>query len=379
VVDVSDGPDGQRRQTKRRGFKTRRAAQEELDRVRRSLGTSAYVAPTRQSLAEYLADDWLPAVRHTLADSTWESYARNVRLHVVPRLGGVRLQQVDGGMLNRLYADLLDEGRLLGRQSPGLKPRTVRYIHTILSAAFDDAVRWQRLVLNPARRATPPSASRAKAPEMRTWSGRQLARFLELCEGDRYYFPFHFLAHTGCRRGEALGLRWRDIDWGRNVVAIRQTVVPLSKTSGTGREGRILPRTKGNKATVIRMDKATVAVLKTWRARQSQERLLVGSGYQDQDLVFCRPDGKPYHPESFSKTFDRRVRQPAFAELPVVRLHDLRHTWATLALQADVPLKTVSEQLGHRTTAITADIYSHVTPEMAADAVEKVSALIVGP
>jgi integrase len=127
------------------------------------------------------------------------------------------------------------------------------------------------------------------------------------------------------------------------------------------------------------MDKAAVATLKTWRARQTQERLLVGSGYQDHDLVFCRPDGKPYHPESFSKTFDRRVRQPAFAELPVVRLHDLRHIWATLALQADVPLKAVSEQLGHRTTAITADIYSHVTPEMAADAVEKVSALIVGP
>jgi hypothetical protein len=126
-------------------------------------------------------------------------------------------------------------------------------------------------------------------------------------------------AAGAARRSACAG---RDIDWGRNVVAIRQTVVPLSKTCGTGREGRILPRTKGNKARVIRMDKSTVAVLKTWRARQSQERLLVGAGYQDQDLVFCRPDGKPFHPESFSKTFDRRVRQPAFAELPIVRLHD---------------------------------------------------------
>ena len=130
------------------------------------------------------------------AASTWESYPRNVKLHIAPRIGGVQLREVDGASLNRLYADLLDNGRKLGQQSPGLNPRTVRYIHTICSAAFDDAVKWQRIVVNPATRAIPPSASAAKAPEMRTWSGAQVYRFLELCEGDRYYYPFAFLALT---------------------------------------------------------------------------------------------------------------------------------------------------------------------------------------
>lgn len=172
-------------------------------------------------MREFLEDDWLPAIRTMLATSTWESYARNVKLHVVPRIGGLQIQPVDGAVLNRLYADLLDDGRKLGQQSPGLKARTVRYIHTILSGAFADAVSWQRLIVNPGSRATPPSASSSKAPEMRTWTGPQVRRFLELCEGDRYHSAFALLVLTGCRRGEALGLRWSDVDWERRTAAIR--------------------------------------------------------------------------------------------------------------------------------------------------------------
>lgn len=241
---------------------------------------------------------------------------------------------------------------------------------------MNDAVRWRRLTVNPATQATPPSASAAKAPEMKVWTGPQLERFLLLCERDRYYSAFYFLAMTGCRRGEALGLRWSDLDWEAKTAAIRQTVVPLTKPSGIGREGRILPRTKTDRARVIEMDSATLAMLKSWHARQAQERLLMGTGYQDNDLVFSRPDGRPYHPEAFSKTFDRRLRQAAFAELPTIRVHDLRHTWATLALAAGVPTRVVADRLGHSSTAVTQAIYQHVVPGMQAGAAEKVSALV---
>jgi integrase len=133
-VDIGVGPDGRRRRAHRRGFPTRRAAQEELDRLRHSVSSATYVSPTRQTLGEYLTEDWLPARRHDLARSTWESYGRNIRNHVVPAMGHLQLQQVDGGVLNRFYAMLLESGRMRGSQSPGLKPRTVRYIHTILHA-----------------------------------------------------------------------------------------------------------------------------------------------------------------------------------------------------------------------------------------------------
>lgn len=116
-------------------------------------------------------------------------------------------------------------------------------------------------------------------------------------------------------------------------------------------------------------------MLKAWKARQAAERLQMGAGWHDGDLVFTLPDGRPYHPERFSREFDRRVERHG---VPRIRLHDLRHTWATLALAAGVPLKVVSERLGHATTAITADVYSHVTPTMGAEAAETVAGVIFG-
>jgi len=213
---------------------------------------------------------------------------------------------------------------------------------------------------------------------MKTWTGAQVRTFLALCEGDRYYYPFAFLVLTGCRRGEALGLRWADVDLDRASASIRQTVIPLTKASGKGREGRIVPRTKADRARVIELDAACVAMLRTWKARQAEERVLLGPGYVDNGLIFCRPDGRPYHPEAFSKTFDRRIRQERFSALPTIRLHDLRHTWATLALAAGVDVAIVSKRLGHGSPMTTWQTYQHVSGEMQTDAAEKVAALIFG-
>ena len=378
VVDTGTGPDGKRRQAKRRGFPTKKAAAEALDNLRVDSRQGTFVQPNRQTLAAFLVDEWLPTERRKLATSTWESYERNVRLHIIPAVGHIQIQAIDAVAINRFYTHMLTAGRLHGQQAAGLKPRTARYIGMILHAALDDAVRWRRIPFNPADQADPPTASEAKAPEMRVWAGLQVRRFLELTAGDRYHWPWLFLATTGCRRGEALGLRWDDIDWERAVVSIRQECIPLTKPAGRGREGRIVPRTKGDKPRVVELDTATVGALRTWRARQAEERLLIGAGYQDLDLVFCRPDGAPYHPEAFSKTFDRRIHQAAFAELPAIRLHDLRHTWATLALVAGVDVKIVSERLGHSSPMVTWTIYQHVVKGMQSDAAEKVANLIFG-
>ena len=377
VVELPAKADGRRRQVKRRGFRTKADAQAALDEVRVTARQGTYVAPARQTLKDFLENEWLPTAKRELAESTWESYERNIRHHVVPQLGRIQLQALDGGMLNRLYTELLTSGRVRGTRSPGLKPRTVRYVHTIIHAALDDAVRWRRVPLNAADQATPPSTKAAKAPEMNVWSGPELAAFLERCEGDRYHHPWFFLATTGCRRGEALGLRWRDLDLKGATASIRQQVVPLTKESGRGREGRIVDRTKGGEPRVIELDSRTVAMLRTWRKLQAQEKLR-SETYEDHGLVFPRADGRPFHPEFFSKTFDRRVRQADFADLPVIRLHDLRHTWATLALKAGVDVKVVSERLGHSSPVVTWTIYQHVVKGMQTDAAEKVADAIFG-
>lgn len=384
IVDLgpglnSNGEWSERRQAKRRGFLTRADAQAALDNLRTEAASGSYVAPNNTTVRDFLLDNWLPARKVQLAESTWESYRRNIVHHVIPHIGGLRLQGLDGNRLNRMYATLLATGRVRGQQSKGLKARTVRYIHTIVRAALKDAVKWQLVQSNAADRATPPSARLAKAPEMKTWTGPQLARFLRDTSGDLFGFAWEFLATTGCRRGEALGLRWHDVNLDSGLASIRQQVVALPREQGRGTEARIIPGTKTGHARVIQLDPRTVTSLRRWKKEQNTGRLALGEAYENNQLVFPRPDGQPFHPELFSKTFDRRVRQSQFTDLPVIRLHDLRHTWATLALEAGVDIAIVSKQLGHTSPTVTWNTYQHVRREVQANAAKQVADLIFGP
>lgn len=369
VVELGPTPDGKRRQARRAGFPTKKAAQEALDQLRVDVRQRSYVTPQRQTLASWLLDDWLPTARRRLEPSTWASYDRYLRLHVIPAVGGVQLQALEAGHLDHLYAGLLAEGGRRDGKPGGLSGRTVKYIHTILGRALRDAVKAGRLVRSPADAAEPPGAGQAKPPEMVTWTATELGRFLEAERGSRYFTSWLLLATTGMRRGEALGLRWSDVDLDAGRAAIRQTVTAVNH------EIRIAARTKTGKGRVIDLDEGTISVLRSWRALQAKERLLLGEGYAESDLVLCHPDGRPFHPDRFSREFDRRVERHALRR---VRLHDLRHTWATLALQGGVHPKVVQERLGHASIGVTLDVYSHVSQPMKSEAAELVAGLIRG-
>jgi integrase len=186
---------------------------------------------------------------------------------------------------------------------------------------------------------------------------------------DRLAAAFLTLATTGARRGEVLGLRWTDVDLDAARAAIWQTVIAVQHRVQFGE-----PKTAKGRRT-IDLDAVTVAALREHRKRQAAERLLMGEGWTDHGLVFCRVDGGPLHPERFSRTFTTRVRQLG---VPPIRLHDLRHGWATLALADGVHPKVVQERLGHANIGITLDIYSHVTEALHTDAAERVVAAIFG-
>jgi integrase len=317
--------------------------------------------------------EWLKAIRPTVRDSTWHSYERNLRLHVSAYVGRVQLRRLDATGLNALYAHLLVEGHKghHGEEPAGLSPRTVRYVHTIIHRALKDAVRWGRLVRNVADAADPPRASPGSAPEVQAWSRESLVDFLDRSRisGDRYYPLWVFLATTGCRRGEALGLRWSDVDLRSGRVAIRQTIVVVAHDVRFG-----TPKTAKSKRSVS-LDPATVSVLKDWRGHQLEEKMLLGPGYRDHDLIFAKATGEPLHPERVSREFDRRVER---WDLPKLTLHGLRHTWATLALAAGVHPKVVQERLGHTTIGITLDLYSHTTPTLHDEAAHLVAGQILG-
>ncbi len=368
VLDLTP-PGAPRKQLRRRGFATKAEALDELDRVKHEARTGGYVAPTKQTLAGYLGE-WLAIIEPTVRPSTHHSYSRNLNLHVAPRIGDVALQAVDGGTLNRLYAELLASGHRGHDAGNGLSPRTVRYVHTVLHRAFKDAVRWGRLTRNPADAADPPRPTTNTAT-MTTWPPAVLADFLGRSKGygDRYYVLWVLLATTGMRRGEGLGLRWSDLDLDAGRASVRQTVIAVKHATAFG-----TPKTAQGVRSVD-LDAGTVTALRDHRRSQLEERLLIGAGWHDHDLVFCKVDGEPLHPERVSREFQRRI---ARWELPALTLHGLRHTWATLALQAGVHPKVVQERLGHATIGITLGTYSHVTAGMQRDAAEQVAGLIFG-
>ena len=202
---------------------------------------------------------------------------------------------------------------------------------------------------------------------MSTWSAVELAHFLDLEADSRYGAPFTFLAFTGCRRGEALGLTWNDVNLDDGQVSIRRTITVVAGNIHRSAS------TKNGKGRSIRLQPELVAVLRTWRKRQLVERVALGAGYADEDLVFCQVDGRPYHPNHFSREFDRRSKRHG---MKVIRLHDLRHTYATLALSAGVPAKVVADRLGHGSVMITLDLYSHVVPAVEAEHADHVGSLI---
>jgi integrase len=185
---------------------------------------------------------------------------------------------------------------------------------------------------------------------------------------DRLYAAWMLFATTGMRRGEVAGLRWADVDLAAGRVSPRKPRVQVNYQVHVSE-----PKTAKGKRSLA-LDPATIAALKEHRVRQASERLAVGPGWRDSGLVFTWGDGRPLHPERFSRWFDRLARETG---LPRIRLHDVRHSYATAALAAGVPAKVVSERLGHANIAITMDTYSHVLPGMDELAAATVARLIL--
>jgi integrase len=277
VVDLGRGADGRRRQVKRRGFPTKKAAQAALDQVRHANQTKTYVPPAKRTLAEYL-DGWLEGLPTSgLRPSTVDGYRRCLQ-YVAPVLGGRRLDHVTAMDLDRLYSDLLASG--LRRREGGLRPRSVRYVHTVLRKALGDAVRKGELARNVATMASPPSAKSTRAPEMAWWTPEQLRAFLDFTAMEALVPVFRVAAMTGMRRGEVCGLRWSDADLDLGRIEVRQQLLAL--------RGELMfsERTKTDHGRRrIDLDPATVAVLRTQKRRQAEQRLLLGAGWTDSGLV----------------------------------------------------------------------------------------------
>jgi integrase len=229
----------------------------------------------------------------------------------------------------------------------------------VIHKALADANRKGSVIRNVADLADPPKISTRARPKMAVWNADELRRFFELIEGHDLYAAFYVKANTGMRRGEILGLTWRVIDFDNARLSVTQNVTAPSYQV-------VVSDVKSpHSLRTIDLDERTVAVLRSWRRRQLEQHMETGIRTDEAGFVFAKPNGEPLHPDYFSQTFERLV---AKMDLPRIRLHDLRHTHATLLLKQRVPPKVVSERLGHSSVAFTMQVYQHVLPGMQADA-----------
>jgi integrase len=377
--------DGSKKQVLRRRnadnqpWTTKRAAQSALREALAEASRPGYVEPSKLTFGEYL-DTWSAGLR--LAPSTTSSYEKNIRLHIKPNLGALPLARITGTKLSVLYRVLEKDGRKDHRAGEGLSARSVRYVHTIVHKALESAVTDGLLSLNPADRANPPTSKQAKAPEMRPWTSEHLRTFLAWsADHSPLHVAWYVLAMTGMRRGEALALRWRDVDLDARTVAVRRSA-SLIKSKGQG-EWIAEGGTKTNRARVLDLDDDTVALLRSYRRERGALALQFGRA---DALVFADHEGAHLHPERFSRKFKAEVRrcQKRLGKLgvddapPDIRLHDLRHTHATVLLSLGTNPKIVSERLGHSSISVTMDTYSHVLPTIQRQAVDQLHAIMSG-
>lgn len=350
-----------RRQVCRSGFATKAAAIAAMQEAQQR-AESGTPEPTRLSVGQWL-EQWHASRRADLRGSTWAAYGLMVRAYVVPTIGPLPLRSLTRARLKALYADLADHG---GRGSRPLSAKSMHNVSLMLSRAFGDAVDDRIIGSNPATRAHRLPSGRQ---DMKTWNGEQVHGFLTSVAGHRLAGLWRLAFSTGMRRGELLGLRWADLDLDGATLSVQQTRIRGADGLAYG-----TPKTaKGRRR--IALDAATVAALRGHRRAQAAERIRAGSVWQDADLVFCRQDGQPLDPDSVSQSFERLE---AHAGLPRIRLHDARHTAASLLLAAGVHPKVVRERLGHATIATTLDTYSHVLPGLGEDAAERLAAAIDG-
>jgi len=339
---------GKRQQVWRSGFRTKREATLAMNDEIGQRQAGSYVEPNRLTVGQFLTEHWLPGLVK-IRPSTLRSYQSHVDLYLVPAFGGVRLSGLTTPLINRLYTDLLQGSGHRGRK---LSPATIRRVHATLHSALGDAQRWRLIPYNPATGTELPTVRRG---EMKVWSGEELGAFLLAAADDRLSMLYRLVAHTGLRRGEAVALRWSDVDLTAGSLTISNQHVDVGYQVVRGE-----PKTKrGHRR--IALDPGTLAHLAAHRRRQVERALALGLPDAASSFVFAREDGSPYHPDFVTKHFDVLVHRTG---LPRIRLHDLRHTHATLGLAAGIPAKVMADRLGHSSVILTLDTYSHVTPAM---------------
>jgi integrase len=357
-------PLGSDPETKKRNYYNRtihgsfRQAQSFLNRKMNEWGTNRQTDGGKIRLNQFL-DQWLKTIKPRVREKTYETYTGLLEKHIRPVLGKKLLVTIKPLDIQTAYTQMTERG---------LSAATVQHAHWVLHAALRQAVQWEMIVNDPSKGLKLPRIAKR---EMQVFSVEQAKVFLKAALPTLYGTLFALAVTTGMRPSEYIGLKWQDIDWERGTVSVKRTL-------GKGSRGWAFGETKreGSRR-VIRLQNWVIARLKQLKeSRSKKPEIDLEECAEAEDLIFLTEFGKPVNLNSLAyKHFKPILKRVG---LPEIRLYDLRHTAATLALTVGVSPKVVSEQLGHSSAAFTLDVYSHVLPHMQDDAAAKVEAALMG-
>jgi len=349
---------GKRRQIWRKA-ESKSDAKEIAKQIERELEGGAEPFEHKATVGEYL-DRWLKSARQTVGPRTYQDYVGVLRLHVRPTLGDRKLSAIKSLHVQELV-DRMQEKKLASR--------TVRHMHEILCRAFKQAVKWRLLTTNPASTEIINLPKRTRK-EMKSLDPEQAQKFLAKCEDDKQGLVFEVALISGIRPEEYLALQWPDLDFRKHTVTVQRVIVWERWT----KEWLFAePKTSKSRRT-IPLPPYLMHKLFEHRRRQGEYRLKLGEKYTNYNLVFASDAGTPIS----LRNLERRHFKPILvaAELPDIRLYDLRHSCATLLLAEGENPKIVSERLGHASIVLTLDTYSHVLPSMQQSATDKLERIL---
>lgn len=327
--------------------KTRKEVSDKLTATLRNLQQGIPPISERQTVGRFL-DQWLnECAKQSTRPRTYEDYSTVVRKHIKPSLGSMQLAKLTPQQVQRLLNELL---------ASGLSGRTVQRIRAVLRIALNQAIKWGLIVRNAASLAEPPHVEKY---EIQPITQPEARRFLSAIAGDRLEALFTVALALGLRRGEALGLRWQDIDFEQRILRVNNSLQRF------GGKLHLTELKTNNSRRALHMPDVLLHKLQGHRKRQLQDKLKAGTRWQESDLVFTTSMGTPMEPRNVNRHFYEVIKTAGISHF---RLHDLRHYCASLLLAQGVQLKIVSEILGHAQLSTTADIYTHILPEVKKDA-----------
>jgi integrase len=358
VIEHGLDENGNRKRTYKSTNGTKKEAEKEMQQLLNELEGGTFIEESKMTVATYLRS-WLKTyVEPNLSPTTIDGYKSNVENYIIPNIGTIPLQKLSPMHLQDMYLKLSKNGRLDGKG--GLSPTTIRAIHRTLGKALDQALRMQQVKRNVSSLVTIPKVKRYDAE---IYDENEIINLLTAAKGTDMEVPITIGATLGLRRGEILGLKWSDINLIEGKMTISNNLVSTSS-------GAVFTTPKTDKSCrILELSEGVITLLKKHRLSQKENKIKLGSAYKDNDLVCCYPDGSWYEPKNFSKKFAWFLKKHGLRH---IRLHDLRHSNATLMLTYGIPAKVASQRLGHSSINITLDLYSHVTSNMQKEVAEKI-------